>query len=53
MAKDRYLKNPSGRVIKYNPEEHNIERLKQKKYTECTKAGKPLVKKKPAKKTKK
>ena len=43
--------------MKYNPEEHNIERLKLKKYEECDKDGKSLVKKttkkKTAKKTKK
>ena len=53
MAKNRYLKNPSGRVMKYNPEEHNIERLKQKKYIECDRNGKALSGKKTAKKNKK
>ena len=51
MAKNRYFKNAFSNVIKFNPEEHNVERLKLKKYEECDKDGKLLVNKTTKKKT--
>ena len=53
MTKDRFFKNASNNVIKFNPEEHSVERLKLKKYEECDKNGKVSNAKKTAKKTKK